>query len=195
MLISYLIPMITITITIVLLVIKIKPINERLWFWPLRVIVVIVISIIILYLPLYKGCTIGQILYGVLGNISITTLLIFGITLFYQVFLPKQKFRLNLIFAIIVIIIGSLLYLSTLGFINFDIYALGYFPNGVMLLTVILLELFLLDYAQVYAWIWLIALISFYFRIESSNNLWDYLLDPLLWIFSIFNLIRSVLAR
>ena len=156
----------------------------------LRLILVLIVGGVTLYLPIYKGCTLVQLLRGVMGDLSITTLLILFSLLIQKIFRLTRPFNLNPSFAIVVTMLGSLLYMSTLGFIDLDVYSFGYFPKGTMLLAVCLLELFLLDYARSYAWIWLIALISFYFKFESSNNLWDYLFDPLLWLIAIISFFR-----
>ena len=93
-------------------------------------------------------------------------------------------------FALTVALLGIILYLSVFGFIAFDLYGKGYFPTSLFILIFFIIEIYLWRNARSYAFIWLIALICFYFKFESSNNLWDYLFDPVLWFISLFRLFR-----
>ena len=79
------------------------------------------------------------------------------------------------------VLLGTFLYLSTFGFINFDIYNLGYL-SSIMLLVFSGLILFLIIANRRLGYVWLLALVAFYFKLQSSNNFWDYLYDPLLWL-------------
>lgn len=179
-----------VTVLITLSIFLLSRIVDWLTCWPLRLLSALFVSILVLYLPVYRGCTLVQIIHGVIGDLSVTTFVILSGMLIRNIFIPKRSFNLPPFFAVMVMFLGSMLYLSTLGFIDLDIYSFGYFPKGTMLFIIGVLELFLLGYASCYAWLWVIALICFYFKLENSNNLWDYLFDPLLWLMVAISLFR-----
>ena len=86
---------------------------------------------------------------------------------------------------------GSILYPLSMGLGSFDPYALGWgwsalFP-GVALLTICL--------------IWkqnrvgvllLVSIVAYDLRCLESSNFWDYFIDPVYWLLSVFLLIREV---
>lgn len=153
-----------------------------------RLTYAVAIGIVTLYLPVYQGHTIVVLLRGVLNDLSITSLVVLVSMLYHTIFMPDKASKINRYFAMSVIVLGSLLYLSTFGFIAFDIYALGYLPSYYVLLGFIGLELFLFYFASSYAWLWLLALTAYALKLEASINLWDYLLDPVLWILCVISL-------
>ena len=63
-----------------------------------------------------------------------------------------------------------------------------------MLLFFSAVILFLILFNRILGYVWLFALIGFYFKLQSSNNLWDYLYDPLLWLVLLTNGVSSVLS-
>ena len=152
-----------------------------------RLLWAVIIFLLALYLPVYKSCTLVQILHGIVGDLSITTLLVLAwITSRKILYSTLNKPVIHPTFAWLIMLLGGLLYLSTLGFIEFDVYAFGYYPGWIILLSFVLTILLLLDYAGIYAWFWLVGLICFYFKLQNSNNLWDYMFDPILWLICIF---------
>ncbi len=68
------------------------------------------------------------------------------------------------------------------------------FPNLILLAGFCIIELYLLFYAKTLAIIWLIALLCFYFKLEVFHNLWDYLFDPALWLFCLFQSMCKIVA-
>lgn len=156
-----------------------------------RSLIAILIICSVTAVPLYHNFTISQLFRGVFGNLSITSILLFWIWLLRRIFAPKVSNIINKNFTIVVLILATLLYVSAFGFIPSDIYGLGYFPNTYVLIGFFILEIYLWNKARLYAWLWLIAFIGFYFKVQDSTNLWDYLLDPLLFVFCIANLLRK----
>lgn len=151
----------------------------------IRLFSLIFVIILVLYCPLYHQFTLIQLFKGIIGNLSVVSLCLLIILLMCIVFSNKllnMSAIFNYHFAIILVILAGLIYLSTFDFIPFDLYSLGYFPNQVTLICFGIIGFYFWYYARLYAWIWLIALISFYFKILPSNNLCDYLFDPLLWL-------------
>lgn len=146
-----------------------------------RFLSIFILLFVSLYLSVYNGFTLVQLFRGMFGDLSITTLFILFFWLRNFTFIGKCR-AIDHKFALIVTLSGSILYLSTFGFISFDLYDLGYFPNGLFLITFIAFELYLWRYNRRYAYFWLISLVAFYFKLENSNNFWDYLFDPVLWV-------------
>lgn len=82
------------------------------------------------------------------------------------------------------VITGTVLYPSAMGFTEFDLYAFGYtrpMAWGVILLSVLLMAC----RQQLPALFFLLAVIAHEFHLQESPNLWDYLIDPWLWLFAI----------
>ncbi len=168
----------------------------------LRFIITIVAFLIVLFVPVYKSLTLTELLRGIIGDLSITTLLILLLVLRNNLFnhqisvgeFEPLVMRYNKVpnraFAFIIVVLGCFLYSSYLGYIRFDIYDIGYFPSPLFMLVLGIIELFLWFSARRYALLWLIAVLCFYFKCESSHNLWDYLFDPVLWLICLIRLFR-----
>ena len=156
-------------------------------------------------LPIYHSLSLVEIMRGMFGDLSITTLLILSIRLIQCTHAQEQQKchpgvgrdpslvyqeqkTFQTVFGILIICLGSLLYLSTLGIIGFDIYALGYYPNIYVLLGIIAIEVFLWHFSRTCAWIWIVAIGAYYFKLQASINLWDYLFDPVLWLYCLWRL-------
>ena len=156
--------------------------------------------VVFIFLPLYSGLNIISFFKGAFGEFSVTSLFVLLLILrnkLFNCYVSRGDFepsvRLynmvpNRMFALIVFVCGLVLYSSYLGFLRLDIYELGYYPSFRFLLVLGILQLLLLFSARKYVVIWLIALICFYFKLQLSHNLWDYLFDPMLWIISFFRL-------
>ena len=160
-----------------------------------RVMLIIILALLSLFLPIYHHFSILQIIYGTMGNISLFTLLLLIALIINFIIFNKISISIDYRVDLIFIILGLLLYSSALGFIKIDIYAYGYYPNRSLLLLMIIWCVVLLKLNPLYSWIILFAIIGFYFRIMASNNLWDYLIDPILWIMSIVNLVNKYIKH
>ena len=71
-----------------------------------------------------------------------------------------------------------------LGLRNFDSYALGWpWMDSAMSLalfgTVALTAAFLVCWGNRFGWVLLLSSVAYLFRIQESQNFWDYLVDPL----------------
>jgi hypothetical protein len=137
-----------------------------------------------LFLPV-SGSTIAQWLRSVTGDLSVLTLVIFSNIL------AQRLFHFNLVEAnskklllLSVAVVGVVFYPLALGVSAFDPYHLGYAP---VLLSA------LLCLASVIAWlsakrdlaiILLLPLLGYNLHLLESSNLWDYLLDPILWVYA-----------
>lgn len=145
------------------------------------------ITAVVLLISWPKYMQVPGIFRGVVGDLSISGLLflsIYAIAYFSNsaVELFERKFCL------IIALLGLVLYLSTLDILPFDLYGFGYLPAKLLVLVFLLCMLFLrLNY--VFAVIWLIAALAFLLHLQNSVNLWDYLLDPFLWIICVYQAI------
>ena len=139
-----------------------------------RVLATIIFLFISSDLTVYNGYTPVQLLRGTLGDLSITKLILLIYWLWSYIHGEKPK-KIPLQFALTVTLLGTVLYLSVFGFIAYDIYGNGYFPAWIFMLGFVVIEIYLWRNARIYAFVWLIALICFYFKFQSSHNLWDYL--------------------
>jgi hypothetical protein len=120
------------------------------------------------------------------GELSMTSVLFFAALLLHRatgkaLFTAAEKRSL----LIAVGILGICLYPMALGLGPFDPYGLGYQPHGLLLVVFP---------AALYCWyrghtfllmLLLLATVAFSQRIFESTNLWDYLIDPILWIYAI----------
>ena len=92
---------------------------------------------------------------------------------------------------IIFIMATSFLYASALGFSRIDIYSWGYGGRWLAIATAVL-ALLLWPGAQQVSWALAFALLAFALGIGASRNLWDYLVDPLLFFTVIYFVIRRI---
>jgi len=96
-------------------------------------------------------------------------------------------------------ITGFILYPGATGYLDYDTYALGY--SGYVLpaaLVAILVHALYRRYFFVVAALD-VAIIAFLLSAGRSNNLWDYVIDPVAWLLGIgtwiFLLLRAVVRR
>ena len=160
-----------------------------------RVVLVILLSLLTVFLPIYHKFSLLQIIYGTMGNVSLFTLLLMIAMIFNFILFNKININIDYRLDLIFIILGFLLYFSALGFIQIDIYSYGYYPNKTFLLLIIIWSVVLLKLNTLYSWIMLFSIIGFYFKIMASNNLWDYLIDPILWVISIVNIVNKYIKH
>lgn len=121
---------------------------------------------------------------GAAGELSIVTLLLlssFTLRSLAGWNLIKPQVRVQLYF--LVLLTGCMLYPATLGLSQFDPYSLGY-GLELSLLLLSLSTLYWLFKQQQIAIILFLVVAASEAGLLSSLNTWDYLLDPLLWLFS-----------
>ena len=133
-------------------------------------------------LALWRGSSLVELARGVIGDVSIASGGILLLIILNQFdFSHNRTAILNHTEKFSLLLLGFMLYLATFGFIRYDIYHLGYLSAG-MLFSISLLTMLMILFDRRLGYVWLVALISFYFKLQASNNLWDYLLDPVLWL-------------
>lgn len=146
---------------------------------------VAVLLLVGMFVPVY-GLTFAQWLRSVVGDLSVFTLLIFANILaqrlLNQNLLPSVT-RNKLLPGIVVV--GVVFYPLALGVSEFDPYRLGYAP---VLMTALLCLVSMFAWMSAYrglAVILLLPLIAFNLQLLESTNLWDYLLDPVLFSYAL----------
>lgn len=137
---------------------------------------------------------------GVIGNLSITSIVLLSTYIIYRCnsysdkkgsFPGELKTDLNRLY-LIVGVIAIFLYPSALGLSHWDLYAEGYYP---IILAPTLLAIFVLGIYR--NWFFLsvlmaIVFVSYGFGFFESNNLWDYLIDPIVAIFCLVQLPKAI---
>jgi hypothetical protein len=121
---------------------------------------------------------------GMLSQFSavFTFLLLIGLTHFVHGFPPSA---MPLWLFALAALVGLLLYASALGFLRLDVYAWGYQARWLALAAAILV-LVLWPAAPMVSWSLAFALLAFALQIGASRNLWDYLIDPMMFFIAIY---------
>jgi hypothetical protein len=154
----------------------------------LRMILLSIVGIFICCWQLVEGNNVLSILRGITSNSSISTLLVLVVININLLFNLKITI-INRVSAIIMFITGVILYSTSLGLIPLDIYDLGFMPNIYYLVLLLVVLLIIATSNRLLAVILLIACFAYYFHLQASINLWDYLFNPLLWIIAIIYLV------
>lgn len=146
---------------------------------------VAVLLLVGMFVPVY-GLTFAQWLRSVVGDLSVFTLLIFANILarrlLNQNLLPLVA-RNKLLPGIAVV--GLVFYPLALGVGEFDPYRLGYAPVLMTALLCLASILAWLNACRGLAVILPLPLIAFNLQLLESTNLWDYLLDPVLFTYAV----------
>ncbi len=163
------------------------------------------VSIFVLsWIPL-RGTSTVEFLRGVVGDIAVATFLLCGLMVWGCLvpagtkgtvaehkkrplfFIPDESLHW---FFILVVVAGSIFYPMTMGFTIEDPYAWGYAPHGMLLVCLGLI--LALEFAQqrTAAALILFAVAGYAAHLLESTNLWDYLMDPLLFGISVAILCR-----
>jgi hypothetical protein len=140
---------------------------------------------VIMLIPFLRGMSPAGYLYGCIGELSVTTLLLLLTSLLDTGRTDTKWRRLLLLLALLG---GLVLYPFSLGPFTVDPYSWGYRPWW--LLGVVTIVGLLAARRRVAATVVLaLAVLAFSGNLAASTNLWDYLLDPLLVVFALGELI------
>jgi hypothetical protein len=147
-------------------------------------------SFIFALLPIAE-LSLAQALAGAIGNLSVSSIMLLGLYLVQRcnIFRPSENLisdRQRLYF--IVGISAIFLYPSALGLTSWDLYAAGYYPVILAPLTLSILGLSIWKGWYYLASIFGLVFVGFALNVFESDNFWDYLLDPLLSIYCLFQL-------
>jgi hypothetical protein len=145
-------------------------------------------KIIWLGLLMLPSLAISYFTLGMLSQLSavFTFLLLIGLTHFVHGFPPTA---MPVWLFALVALTGIILYASALGFARVDIYAWGYQARWLALAAAIL-ALVLWTTSPIVSFALAFALLAFALGIGASRNLWDYLIDPLMFFSAIFFFVR-----
>lgn len=97
----------------------------------------------------------------------------------------KAHASVHLQIAATLLLIALFLYPTALGFSPFDLYAYGYSPVALPVVLVCLFGVCVWFEKWLPAVMLLTAYGAWYFRCLDTDNLWDYLLDPVIVIYSV----------
>jgi hypothetical protein len=91
-----------------------------------------------------------------------------------------------------IVLLGVLLYADTLGLVSFGLYYWGFGPHGAPLFALAAMAVAVAGIVQGYARPYFVAALGalslFTLLRLPTGNLWDALLDPLLWIWALLSL-------
>ncbi len=143
----------------------------------------------------YDGVPVAGYLRGAIGDLSVTSLLLLAASLFYSMtgrpLFPPHERRVLLA---AVAVAALLLYPFALGLTYFDPYALGF---GSYLMATALLLLTLIAWRARLGLVVLCvvaACVAYLAGLLESNNLWDYLIDPLVSVYALLVTVPWVMA-
>jgi hypothetical protein len=142
-----------------------------------------VICLAVLFLPV-NGLAVFEYFNGLVGEGSVTLMLLLGLAMACQMGYLRAPLKTDL-HAIrnVLAALGILLYPSAMGFFSLNVYALGYRPTALLLVLLALVIWAWMTKRTIAATAILVAVAAFDVSLLESDNLWDYLVDPLvtLW--------------
>ncbi len=149
----------------------------------------------LVFIPI-NGLPLAGYIRGFLGDLSITTLILL-FTASMSVLFDRNFYKPGSFFLIMLpaLTVGLFLYPFSLGFTDFDPYALGY--SSKTFLAFFFAAALTAWYFNLYFLVIIIVLdVSAYLMgIYESRNIWDYLIDPALTLFAFFWLIIWMIKR
>lgn len=89
------------------------------------------------------------------------------------------------------LIIGLVLYMSTMGLITPDFYSAGFAPKK-LLLGVLVWIAICGWFSPTFGWILALGLLAFASKAMVSVNLWDYLIDPVTWLIGAYKMLAQI---
>jgi hypothetical protein len=181
------------TLALSLLLVYLSQLPKRSLFFSSLLFILLTLGVN--FIPILRGSSLVELVRGVIGDVSTASGVLLVLIILNQFdFSDKKEFVLNNIEKISISIIGLLLYLSTFGFFKIDFYSYGYL-SWTMLWFISGLSFLLMLFNRRLGLVLMIALLGFYLKLQSSNNLWDYLLDPVLWLVLLVNLGINLFSR
>jgi len=126
----------------------------------------------------WNGQSLVYYVRGVVGDLSVSSLVLLGILYARTFFVPvKEQQPIRCQIGWVLLAIQVPLYASTLGYWSYDLYGWGYEPHW-MLPMVGALMLWAWCTQPALGLAWLAGVISFALGMTLSRNLWDALFDP-----------------
>ncbi len=145
---------------------------------------VIMLSVLITLYP-FTELSLAEFLLSLNPNYSIGSLAFFFIILWNQFgWKPLFSHKNLLQFCIWNVVVSLCLFASYLGFVNFDLYAMGY-RFSVWFVITGLLTIFLLLIRNPLSYIFIAYITVFDLRLLPSDNFFDYITDGVLFLISL----------
>jgi hypothetical protein len=153
----------------------------------------VVIAGMLLAIP-FQGLSVLCWIKSVMSSCSIPLLGMVSISILETTFSRKifsmSAWKASSLFGVIA---SMLLYPSALGLTRIDTYSWGWNHNGLMA-SITIITAVLLWKKNGFGLLLLLALLSFAFHLQTSTNLWDYLIDPVFSTIAFVIFIRSFLV-
>ncbi len=153
--------------------------------------IIVPILFIFMLIP-YPEYSLSHYVRVVTGDLSITGLIVLSLVLLDD--LLERRLTIDrkhlLEISVVVVLAACALYPTALGLTYFDLYRFGYYPIVLAPVTFVIFAT-TAWYGRRLAPVLLAAgFIAFAFGVLESDNLWDYLLDPVIFIYCLTLVIR-----
>lgn len=145
-----------------------------------------------IFLPVF-GLSVAQWVRSVVGDLSVVTMIIFSNILTQRLFnitLVDDATKKTLLPG--VILVGIVFYPLALGMSAFDPYQLGYSPALMSALLCLTSIVAWFKSVRSLAVILLMPILAFNLHMLESFNLWDYLLDPIVFVYAVVQIVLNV---
>ena len=148
-------------------------------YWPVGY----VMAALVMVLPVGHWLVI-EFPRGLLGDLSLASILMLATYLLS--IMKKERINNANSFNGLVILMAIILYPTSLGYSQFDMYTIGFasdvfYNYFIMAIALIGVIAWYMGYAQIAVWLTL-SVLAHGLNLFESNNLWNYLLDPLVVI-------------
>lgn len=146
----------------------------------------IFVATLVLVLVPFAGDPATHYLRVLTGDVSITALTWFSVVAALVIYSGQRTVRDEEIhMAMVIVVIALVFYPSSLGVSPWDLYQAGFQPILLAPIAFILFAISVWFRAWVPATAIALAIPAYHFRILESDNLWDYLFDPTITVYSI----------
>ncbi len=156
---------------------------------------IFILAFMITWIPV-NGLYIAGYSRGAVGDLSLSTMILISIYILRSLFgLKLFQFDKAWLPACLVFFTGIFFYPLALGLVMVDPYGMSYNPRvlSIFLFAIALIAWYLKNYLTV---VCICAAVTGYiFRIFESDNLWDYILDPVIFIIAVIYLIMKLIIK
>lgn len=150
------------------------------------------VAALLVQVPFWDGLSLAMAMRGLVGDPSITTLQLLVLALAGR---TPAAITHGWAVPAAILLPGLLLYPATLGALDIEVYRLGYQPWALVAVVAIPALLAWWRGHPLALWLLTIDLLVFAAGLAESPNLWDSLIDPLLFIAAFVLLIRYAVRK
>ena len=166
----------------------VKQSGSRLWL--LAILLVLGFAV-----PL-AGSSFAQWLRSVLGDLSVLTMLLFADILARRLWgLALFSITARHALLLVVAVVGMVFYPMAMGVGSIDPYRLGFAPVGLSVALCVVSVITWLRFSRGLAVALLLPLLAYNLHLLESDNLWNYLIDPVLVIYAIVQMTVLLLNK